>query len=151
MKHTIAHSQIHFSKLMSASHSHPAGRVYAGEIMQLMYNAAHKVASRHAGTDVTAVRVDEMVFLNPIQVGTVISCHAFLTHVGRTSMEVEVNLYLEGLSATKPALSAFFVMIALDENQRPTPVPGLELTNETERLRFKEGRQRYNQHRNSSL
>lgn len=116
MKHSIAYSEVHSSKIMSASPSHPAGRVYAGEIMQMMYNVAHKVASQHSSTDVTAARVDEIVFLHPILVGTVISCHALLTYVGRTSMEVKVNLYLEGIPSTEPAFTAYFVMVALDDN-----------------------------------
>jgi acyl-CoA hydrolase len=142
MSKTVAQSETHFSKLISPSQSNPAGRVYAGEIMQIMYNAAHKVAHQHSDSDVTAAKVDEMVFLHPAFVGTVITCHAFLTFVGKTSMEVEVNLYSEGLSPTTPILSSYFVMVAMDEHH-PKAVPALELTNDAERARFEAGKQRY--------
>lgn len=149
MKHPVAYSEVHVTKILSASPSHPAGRVYAGEIMQLMYDTAHKAAYQHAGTDVTAVRVDEMVFLTPLHVGSAVSCHALLTHVGKTSMEIQVNLYIEGLFETKPALSAYFVMVALSQQQQPTTVPELELITEEEKIRFEAARQRYLQHHNA--
>lgn len=146
MKKSVAYSEVHISKLISPSHTHPGGRVHAGEIMQLMYDAAQKVANKHAGTDVTAIRVDEMVFLHPLRVGTVISCHAYLTFVGKTSMDVEVSLYTEGLQPSKAALISYFTMVALDDNQHPTAVPELEVTTDAEKLRYQEGEQRYNLH-----
>lgn len=146
MKKNIAYSEVHISKLISPSHTHPSGRVHAGEIMQLMYDAAQKVASKHAGTDVTAIRVDEMVFLHPLRVGTVISCHAYLTFVGKTSMDVEVSLYVEGLEPSKAALISYFTMVALDDKQQPTAVPKLEVKTEAEKRRYQEGEQRYKLH-----
>jgi len=146
MKKTIAYSEVHISKLMSPSYAYPAGRVHAGEIMQIMYDAAKKVASKHACSDVTAIRVDEMVFLHPLRVGTVLTCNAYLTFVGKTSMDVEVNIYVEGLGLSKSALTSYFTMVALDENHQPTPVPELELVTEVEKDRYAEGKQRYTLH-----
>lgn len=146
MKKSVSYSEVNISRLISPSHTHPAGRVHAGEIMQMMYDAARQVASKHAGTDVTAVRVDEMIFLHPLRVGTVLTCHACLTFVGRTSMDVEVSLYVEGLEPSKAALISYFTMVALDENQHPIAVPELELKTEAEKVRFEEGRKRYHLH-----
>lgn len=146
MKKTVAYSEVHNSKLVSPSPKYPTGRVHAGEMMQLMYDIAREVATKHAGTDVTAIRVDEMVFLHPARVGTVLTCHGYLTFVGRTSMDIEVNLYVEGLEPSKAALTSYFTMVALDQNHHPTAVPKLELTTEKEKIRFEEGKQRYTLH-----
>lgn len=146
MKQTIAYSEVHISKLMSPSQTYPSGRIHAGEIMQIMYDAARKVARKHAGRDVTAIRVDEMVFLHPLRVGTVLTCNAYLTFVGKTSMDVEVSIYVEGLEPSKAALTSYFTMVALDEYQHPALVPALELTTEVEKRRFAEGKQRYTLH-----
>jgi len=146
MKKNVSYSEVNISKLISPSPAQPTGRVHAGEIMQMMYDAARKVASKHAGTDVTAVRVDEMIFLHPLRVGTVITCHACLTFVGKTSMDVEVSLYVEGLEPSKAALKSYFTMVALDDSQHPIAVPELELTTDAEKKRFEEGRQRYHLH-----
>lgn len=151
MKKNIAYSEVHISKLISPSHTHPGGRVHAGEIMQMMYDAAQQVASKHAGTDVTAIRVDEMIFLHPLRVGTVISCHAYLTFVGKTSMDVEVSLDVEGLGPSKAALISYFTMVALDDNQQPTSVPKLEVITKAEQLRYDEGKKRYELHHSVTL
>ena len=144
MKKSIAYSQVHISKLISPSLIYPTGRVHAGEIMQIMYDAARIVAQKHAGRDVTAIRVDKIVFLHPLRVGTVITCNAYLTFVGRTSMDVEVNVYIEGLEPSKAAITSYFKMVALDNDQHPTSVPELELITEEEKSRYAEGQQRYN-------
>jgi len=146
MKKTIAYSKVHISKLISPSHTYPTGRVHAGEIMQIMYDAAREVARKHAGRNVTAIRVDEMVFLHPMRVGTVLTCNAYLTFVGKTSMDVEVNVYVEGLEPSKAALTSYFTMVALDEHHHPTPVPALELITEAEKARYAEGKHRYTLH-----
>lgn len=146
MKKTVAYSEVHISKLVSPSPKYPTGRVHAGEMMQLMYDTARQAATKHAGTHVTAIRVDEMVFLHPARVGTVLTCHAYLTFTGKTSMDIEVNLYVEGLEPSKAALTSYFTMVALDEHHQPTIVPELELTNDAERIRFQEGKERYTLH-----
>lgn len=149
MKKTVAYSEVHVSKLISPSPKYPTGRVHAGEMMQLMYDTAREVATKHADRNVTAIRVDEMVFLHPVRVGTVLTCHACLTFIGKTSMDIEVNLYVEGLEPSKAALTSYFTMVALDENQHPTPVPELELTTDAERIKFEQGKQRYTLHHNT--
>ena len=146
MKKTVAYSEVHISKLISPSYKYPTGRVHAGAVMQLMYDTARQVATKHSGTDTTVIRVDEMVFLHPLRVGTVLNCHACLTFVGKTSMDIELNLYVEGLEPSKSALTSYFTMVALDENHCPTPVPELELTTDVERARFEEGKERYALH-----
>ncbi len=145
MSQSVADSEIRFSQL--PSRIKPLGRVHAGDIMQMMYDAAHKVAQKHSGTDVTAVKVEEMVFLHPLHKGDMLTVHAFLTFVGKTSMEVGVNLYVSDLPEEKVALTACFVMVALDGKQRPSPVPPLLLTSEAEKIRFAEGRRCYDARR----
>ena len=51
---------------------------------------------------------------------------ACLTHVGRTSMEVRVDTFVEELSGEQHMINrAYLVMVALDEDGRPAPVPPL--------------------------
>lgn len=146
MKKNVADSEVHISKLINPSHKFPGGRVHAGEIMQIMYDAARQVATKHAGTTVTAIRVDEMVFLHPMRVGTVLTCHAYITFIGKTSMDIEVNLYVEGLEPSKAALTSYFTMVALDEQNHPVTVPELNLTTDAEKIKFEAGKQRYTLH-----
>lgn len=143
---TVADSTLEMSTVMQPNQANPAGNVHGGEIMKMMDNAAAVVAQRHSRTNVVTARVDELVFHQPIFVGNLVTCQAFLTYVGRSSMEVIVIVRVEDLySDTQQhcALSAYFTMVALNAGGKPIPVLPLELVSDEERQRFEEGRQRY--------
>ncbi len=142
----ISESRSVLSEIMLLSQANPAGTVHGGEIMKMMDNCAGVAAMRHAKTNVVTVRVDELVFYEPIHLGQLVICEAHLVFTGSTSMEVEVTVRVEDLKSEQPAktaLSAFFTFVALDEDQNPCPVPGLILETDEEKQAFEEGRKRY--------
>ncbi|WP_373665530.1 acyl-CoA thioesterase [Sporomusa silvacetica] len=131
---------------MQPDQANPAGNVHGGEIMKLMDNAAFVVAQRHARTNVVTARVDELIFHQPIYVGNLVTCHAFLTFVNRSSMEVVVTVEVEDLFSESPgkcALTAYFTMVALNVGGKPLSISPLQLETEEEKIRFEEGRQRH--------
>lgn len=132
--------------LMQPEQANIYGTVHGGEIMKLMDHAAGIVAIRHARKKVVTARVDRMEFHHPIHIGNLVTCIGQLTFVGNSSMEVFVKVLVEDLfkeELSKIALTAFFTMVALDENGKTTTVPSLHITNEEERMLFEEGYQRY--------
>ena len=141
----VEHSSLIMSAVMLPNQANPAGNVHGGEIIKLMDTAAGVVARRHARTNVVTARVDELSFNMPIYVGNLVICHAYLTFVGRSSMEVAVRVDVEDLNTEIPntcALNAYFTMVSLNNDGRSAQVPPLELINEEERIRFEEGRKR---------
>jgi len=143
---TVEHSQLTMALLMLPEHANPVGNVHGGEIMKLMDNTAGVVAQRHARTQVVTLRVDELLFLQPIRIGNLVTCHAKMTFVGRSSMEVAVEVTVEDLTKDEPAkmaLTAYFTFVALDEQGNPCPAPALKLITEAEQRLFEEGHQRY--------
>ena len=145
-KKTVSGSALMMSAVMQPNQANPAGNVHGGEIMKMMDTAAGVVAQRHARTNVVTARVDELRFHQPIFVGNLVTCHAYLTFVGRSSMEVAVRVDVEDLYSELPgqcALTGYFTMVALNAGGRPFQVPPLEITSEQEQLLFEEGRQRY--------
>lgn len=111
-----------------------------------MDNAAYVVAHKHARANVVTARVDELTFHQAIYVGNLVTCHAYLTFVGKSSMEVSVVVEVEDLYqeySRKSALTALFTMVALNAGGHPITVPQLELTSDKERFIFEEGKQRY--------
>lgn len=123
------------------------GNVHGGEVMKMMDNTAGIVARRHSRSIVVTARVDELEFHEPIHIGNLVTCCGRLTFVGKSSMEIKVIVKVEDLTKEdepKVALTAFFTMVALDENGVPTEVPQLELVTEAERKAFLEGEERYN-------
>lgn len=137
---------------MLPNQANPSGNVHGGEIIKLMDTAAGVVAKRHARTNVVTARVDELIFNSPIYVGNLVICHAYLTFVGRSSMEVAVRVDVEDLDTEIPnscALTAYFTMVSLNKDGKSVPVLPLELINEEERTRFEEGRQRHEKNKNN--
>ena len=91
-------------------------------------------------------RVDELEFHTPILIGDLVTCSAEVIYVGRSSMEVAVNVEVEVLEAEQEpqhALSAYFTMVALDRNGRPMAVPPMKLESEDEKVLFEEARKRH--------
>jgi len=148
----VGDSSLIMSTVMLPDQANPAGNVHGGEIIKLMDTAAGVVAKRHARTNVVTARVDDLSFNKPIYVGNLVSCHAYLTFVGRSSMEVAVRVDVEDLDTEIPntcALTAYFTMVSLNSDGRSAQVPSLELINEEERTRFEDGRQRNEKNKNN--
>ena len=141
----VEQSSVIMTAVMLPNQANPVGNVHGGEIVKMMDTAAGVVAKRHTRTNVVTARIDELSFNKPIYVGNLVSCHAYLTFVGRSSMEVAVRVDVEDLNTDIPntcALTAYFTMVSLDENGKAIQVPPLELVTEEERIRFAKGQQR---------
>jgi acyl-CoA hydrolase len=130
---------------MHPEQANPPGNIHGGEIMKLMDNAAAIVALRHTRTNVATKRVDQLVFHQPVHVGDFVICNAQLTFVGKSSMEVLVTVSVEKATdePVKVALTAYFTLVALDEDGVPASAPPLQITTDEERALFEAGRQRY--------
>jgi acyl-CoA hydrolase/ferritin len=146
---TVGHSSVIMAQLMLPHQANLAGYVHGGEIMKIMDNAAGVVAARHAHTNVVTVRVDNILFLKPVRVGDVLLVHASLTFVGRSSMEIRVEVETENLAQEKSqrALTANFIYVSLDKAGKPAEVPPLLITTEEEERLFEGGRKRYEAHK----
>jgi uncharacterized protein (TIGR00369 family) len=140
----IADSRVTLSALMGPQNANGHGNVHGGVIMKMVDEAGALVAMRHARTPVVTVAVDSMTFMKPIYVGNLVMCHAELTYVGRTSMEVRVEVISEHpLSGTSTRTNtAYLVYVALDENGHPTTVPDLIYETQEEQTRADEARER---------
>ncbi len=141
----MAHSAVTMSQLVLPHDAGRAGYAHGGEILKMMDIAAGVVAVRHAHTDVVTARVDGVNFFCPIKVGELVTVNAFLTFVGRSTMEVRVEVTVEDMVKEEKsrALTAYFTVVALDGKGKPTQVPPLILESDQERERWEKGKQRY--------
>ncbi len=139
-----ADSRFTLSALMGPQEANTHGNVHGGVIMKMVDEAGALVAMRHAGNLVVTVAIDSMTFMEPILVGTLVMCHAELTYVGRTSMEVRVEVVTENpLKADARTTNiAYLVYVAIDANGRPVEVPELEYETPEQRLRAERAEQR---------
>ncbi len=118
-------------------------RLFGGTLMEWIDIVAAVTARRHSGHNVTTVVVDTLQFKKPAFQNEVLALKGRLTYVGRTSMEVQVKTFVENMDGTKRLINeAYIVMVALDENQTPTKVPGLILETDEDRLLWEAGKKR---------
>jgi acyl-CoA hydrolase len=146
----ISDSEFTLSALMGPQDANTYGNVHGGVIMRMVDEAGGLVAMRHARAPVVTVAVDSMTFIHPILVGNLVLCKAALTYVGRSSMEVRVEVIaehpLEGTSTITN--TAYLVYVALDHSGRPTSVPELifETPEEMNQAEKAKQRQEYRKH-----
>lgn len=140
----VSASRLTIAQLMNPEHANNHGNVHGGWIMKLMDEAGALACMRHAQRRVVTVAVDTLTFREPILIGDLVIVTAEVSYVGRTSMEVEVQVIAENpiSGAQSHTNTAYLVYVALDEHGRTTPVPPLIPENETQRRRMEAGRQR---------
>ncbi|MDZ4767506.1 MAG: acyl-CoA thioesterase [Chloroflexota bacterium] len=147
----ISMSRCTLSALMGPQEANALGNVHGGVIMKMVDEAGALAAMRHAAMPVVTVVIDSMTFVEPIRLGYLVVCKAELTYVGRTSMEVRVEVTTENpfLGDPKVTNSAYLVYVAIDEHGHPTMVPSLIYQTPEEQARSlqAEARQQYRKQR----
>ena len=130
--------------MVRPNHLNGAGRLFGGILMQWIDEIAGLVAKRHTHRNVITASVDNLKFLRGAYQKDVIVIVGKVTYVGNTSMEVKVDTYVEHLDDEERILinRAYFTMVALDENDRPTTVPRLILETDEERDEWENGQKR---------
>ena len=112
-------------------------RLFGGQLMSWIDVVAAVVARRHSERNVTTAVVDMLEFKAPAYANDTICIVGKITYVGNTSMEVKVDVYIEELTHERRLINtAYIVMVAIDENEKPTKVPGLILETEEEKLEY---------------
>ncbi|NJN41970.1 MAG: acyl-CoA thioesterase [Flammeovirgaceae bacterium] len=134
----VKDSQTTITELMIPSYANFGGKIHGGIVLSLMDKVAYACASKHAGTYCVTVTVDKVEFLQPIEVGELVSLHASVNHVGNSSMVVGIKVIAENVKqgTVKHTNSSYFTMVAKDDANSPTPVPKLVLETKEQVRRF---------------
>jgi acyl-CoA hydrolase len=130
--------QLTMTVLMTPDMANFAGNVHGGTILKMLDQAAYACASRYAGRYVVTLSVDQVMFLQPIHVGELVSFLASINHTGTSSMEVGIKVVAENIRTqeVRHVNSCFFTMVAVDEERKPVPVPTLRPFSPDEKSRF---------------
>ena len=136
-------SRVETVRIVRPNHLHGATRLFGGILMQWIDEVAGIVAKRHCMCNVTTASVDNLTFLHGAYQNDMVVIKGKLTWVGNSSMEVCVDTYVETLSGEHLRINnAHFMMVALDENDKPVQVPKLILQTDDERLAWDHGEER---------
>ena len=104
--------------------TNPNGDIFGGWIMSQMDIGSGILASKTAQTRVATVAVEGMSFLHPVRVGDTVACYAWVERIGRTSMIIPVEVWVQPYRRTEQTrvTHAIFTYVALDEAGKPVPV-----------------------------
>ena len=140
---TVDDSRVETVHLIRPTHLNGADRLFGGILMQWIDEVAGIVAKRHSMSNVTTASVDNLTFLHGAYQNDMVVIMGKLTWVGSTSMEVCVDTYVESPGGERHRINnAHFMMVALDENDKPVKVPKLILRTEDEHLAWSHGEER---------
>ena len=134
----IEDSQITLTQLMLPSHSNFSGKIHGGYILGLMDQIAFACASKHSGNYCVTASVNKVDFLNPIEVGELVTLKASINFTGNTSMVVGVRVESENIhtGSCTHCNSSYFTMVAKDEQGKSVSVPGIILETEQNIRRY---------------
>ncbi len=134
----IEDSQVTMVELMLPSHANFSGKIHGGHVLNLMDQIAFACASKHSGQYCVTASVNRVDFLNPIEVGQLLSLKASVNYTGRTSMVIGLRVEAENVKTGQivHCNSSYFTMVAKDDNGKSVPVPGLILDTEDSIRRF---------------
>lgn len=124
----IPSHQLSMTVLMSPDMANFSGNVHGGAILKLLDQVAYSCASRYSGCYTVTLSVDQVMFLQPIHVGELVTFLASVNYTGSSSMEVGIKVVAEEIRSqvVRHVNSCFFTMVAVGDDGKPKAVPPLE-------------------------
>jgi len=135
---SVSFSRTTMTELMIPAYANFGGKIHGGHLLSLMDKVAYTCASRHAGTYCVTVSVDTVNFRQPVEVGELISFHASVNYVGRSSMVVGMRVTSENVQSReiKHTATSYFTMVARSGDGKAVSVPPLVLETSDDVRRF---------------
>jgi acyl-CoA hydrolase len=117
-------SETRVAKMVFPGTTNHYDTLFGGIALQWMDEVAYIAATRFARKPLVTISTEQVNFKQPIPSGILVELVARVVHVGRTSLKVEVNIFLEELDSDKrtKAITGHFNFVAIDENKKPVPI-----------------------------
>ncbi|MBO7747989.1 acyl-CoA thioesterase [Paenibacillus sp. MWE-103] len=112
--------------------------LFGGKLMAYIDDIASISVSKLCRATAVTASTDSVDFLQPIRPSDSVSLESFITHTGTSSMEVFVKVIREDMRTGDRtiAATAFLTFVALDDDNRPIPVPGVVPETDEEKKLF---------------
>lgn len=145
IKKAVSESETEQIHIIMPQHINGSGRLFGGQLMEWIDVVAAVVARRHSNCEVTTACVDNLTFRSPAHLNDTVVIKGKITWVGNTSMEVRCDTFIEHLNGEHEIINtAFLILVALDENERPAIIPKLILNTKEEYYEHKNAVKRNN-------
>lgn len=130
--------------LLMPHQANPYGTAFGGVIVGWIDMVASMAAQKHCGKEVVTASIDSLSFEEPVYVGEHVVLKAAVNYVGRTSMEVGVQVSREDPASGRStiATTAHLTFVALDANKKPTPVGPIVPKTKDEKRRYENAKLR---------
>lgn len=100
------------------------GDIFGGWLVSQMDLAGAVTARRVARGRVATVAIEGMAFLRPVPIGSVVSCHTQLADIGRTSMKIQIEVWIGNHNENLAKVTeGQFTFVAIDGTGHTRPVP----------------------------
>lgn len=142
-KRRIEDSRVESIHLVRMTHLNGAGRLFGGMLMQWIDEVAALSAKKHSRMNITTASIDHLQFLKGAFLDDVIVLQGRITYVGRTSMDVKVETFIEDKDGGRILINCAYVTeVALGKKGEPAEVPGLILETEEDKREWAKGEKR---------
>jgi acyl-CoA hydrolase len=135
---TPSESAVETRYLVMPQQANPQGTAFGGAIVSWIDMVAAMAGQRHCGCEVVTAQIDTLIFRQPVHIGDQVVLRAAVNYVGRSSMEVGVQVIREDPYSGEQTLAttAHLTLVALDKDQKPTAVPPLLPQTPDEKRRY---------------
>ncbi|NLP07811.1 MAG: acyl-CoA thioesterase [Clostridiaceae bacterium] len=135
---TPSESMVEMTELVLPNDTNLLGNLLGGRLMHLIDVAGAMAAQRHSNRVVVTASIDSVDFRNPVKQGRAVILRAKVTWVGRTSMEVAVEVFSEDFLTGEQEFTskAYLTFVAVDSEGKPVEVCGLRPETEEEKQEF---------------
>ena len=141
----VAESRVEMTEIIMPNDGNPLGNAMGGRVMHWIDVCAAVCAGRHARTPVVTASVDNVDFLNPVPVGSILVLRASVNFTGRTSMEIGVKCWEEERSTgdRTHVVSAYLTFVSLNpETRKPQAVSAIQPETDEEQRRYEDAEAR---------
>ncbi len=144
----VADTRAEMIQIVFPEHINVRGSLYGGRMMQWIVTVGTLAATRLARGAVVLGSMDDLDFLCPVLVNQVVGLEAYVVLVGRTSMEVDVQVHAEDPATgwRARATTAHLAFVAVDRDGRPRPV-GVQVVPESPEEERRQAEARTRRHR----
>lgn len=120
----IKNSETRIFKAVFPNTTNHYDTLFGGTALQLMDEVAFICATRFSRKKVVTISSDKVDFKLPIPAGTLVELVANVVHVGKTSIQVGIDIFVEEMYSQEryKAVHGTFTMVAVDDDKQPVNV-----------------------------
>ena len=97
-----------------------SGDIFGGWLLSQMDLAGAITAREVAGGRVATVAIEGMAFITPVHVGAVVTCYCDVIEIGRSSIRIVVEVWIDSPHDGEPikVTEGEFIFVAIDDTRR---------------------------------